>query len=110
METVIFLVQGSAAEPYKVTFKIDGSNLSAYCSCPAGENGMYCKHRFGILSGEADGIVSGNEKDVSMIESWLPGSDVEKAMREVALAEHRLEEAKKAVTSAKKILAAAFRT
>jgi uncharacterized Zn finger protein len=105
----MFLVQGSAVEPYKVTFKKDGSNLSAYCSCPAGENGMYCKHRFRILSGEAEGIVSGNEKDVSMVEGWLPGSDVERAMREVALAERRLEEAKKAVTSAKKILATVFR-
>jgi hypothetical protein len=32
METLISLVQGSAPEPYTVTFKKDGSNLSAYCT------------------------------------------------------------------------------
>lgn len=52
MEDICFLVQGSAEEPYKVTFKKNGSNLSAYCTCPAGENCQFCKHRFRMaLSG-----------------------------------------------------------
>ena len=109
METITFMVQGSAAEPYKVTFNKNNSNLSAYCTCPAGENGMYCKHRTRILSGETKGIVSGNEGAVASVVTWLPGTDVEKAIREVELMEQRLEEAKKAVTLAKKRLAAAFR-
>lgn len=67
METREFLVQGSALEPYKVTFKKVGGNLSAYCTCPAGENGMYCKHRFNILEGSTKGIVSGNEADVQIV-------------------------------------------
>jgi len=102
------MVQGSAAERYKVTFKKSGSNLSAYCTCPAGENGMYCKHRFRILSGEKQGIVSGNEDAVASAVAWLPGTDVEQAIRDVQNAEQRLEEAKKAATLAKKRLAAAF--
>lgn len=109
METITFMVQGSAAEPYKVTFKKKESNLSAYCTCPAGENGMYCKHRFRILSGETKGIVSGNENEVALAATWLSGTDVEQAIREVKIAEQRLEEAKKAATLAKKRLAANFR-
>ena len=109
METITFMVQGSAAEPYRVTFKKNDSNLSAYCTCPAGENGMYCKHRFRILSGETKGIVSGNENAVASAVTWLSGTDVEQAISEVKKAEQRLEEAKKAVTLAKKRLAAAFR-
>ena len=65
MDTITFMVQGSAVEPYKVTFKKSDSNLSAYLTCPAGENGMYCKHRFRILSGETKGIVRGNENEVA---------------------------------------------
>jgi uncharacterized Zn finger protein len=48
MEEICFLVQGSAEEPYKVTFRKKGNNLSAYCTCPAGENGQYCKHRIEV--------------------------------------------------------------
>jgi uncharacterized Zn finger protein len=109
MDTITFTVQGSAAEPYKVTFKKNDSNLSAYCTCPAGENGMYCKHRFRILSGETTGIVDGNENEVALVVAWLSGTDVEKAIREVELTEQRLEDAKKAATLAKKKLAVAFR-
>jgi hypothetical protein len=34
------------------------------CTCTAGENGLPCRHRIGILSGENPGIVSG---DVSLL-------------------------------------------
>jgi len=38
MDKVFFLVQGSAAEPYEVVFKLrDDNNLSAYCTCQAGQ-------------------------------------------------------------------------
>ncbi len=85
--TLLFLVQGSAEEPYKTTFKKSESNLTAHCTCPAGQVGQYCKHRFGILKGEVKGIVSGNETDVPTVQSWLPGTDVETALREVEEAE-----------------------
>jgi uncharacterized Zn finger protein len=53
MDKASFLVQGSAAEPYKVIFKLrDDKNLSAYCTCQAGQKGTHCKHRINILRGE----------------------------------------------------------
>lgn len=110
MKQVEFLVLGSAAEPYRVTFMLDGNNLSAFCTCPAGENGQYCKHRFGILRGEEKGIVSNNVAKVKEVAAWLPGSDVEAAMMEVAEAEHEHELAKKKLTAAKKKVAKAMRT
>ena len=67
MEELRFKVQGSASDPYDVTFQYHGTNLSAYCTCPAGVNGQYCKHRFAIMAGEAIGIVSGNESDVATV-------------------------------------------
>ena len=109
MEQFIFLVQGSAPEPYRVTFKRDGSNLSAYCTCPAGENGQYCKHRFALLSGNIEAVVSQNIEDAKRIATWLPGTDVEKALQEVQKAEQELEKAQKHLSSVKKQLAAAFR-
>lgn len=110
METIRFLVQGSAETPYEVTFQKAGDNLSAYCTCPAGENGQYCKHRFRILDGSQEAIVSGNSEQVPTVAAWLPGTDVAAAMAAVVAAEREFERAKKAVSAAKRSLAAAMRS
>jgi len=109
MNKLIFFVQGSAKEPYKVIFQKNDSNLSAYCTCPAGDNGQYCKHRFNILGGITDGIVSANELDVKVVTSWLTGTDVEAALNDVMDAEEQFETAKRNLTSAKKNLSRVLR-
>jgi uncharacterized Zn finger protein len=105
MDQVEFFVQGSAPEPYRVTFIHKGSALSAYCTCPAGENGQYCKHRVGILQGNTQGIVSDNISEASVVSSWLPGTDLEAAMNEVKRLEAEAETLKKRLLVAKKALA-----
>jgi hypothetical protein len=110
METIHFLVQGSVDEPYEVTFQKAGNNLSAYCTCAAGQNGQYCKHRFQILEGSTEEIVSGNIGQVPTVVAWLAGTDVAEAMVALAAAEREFGRAKKAVTNAKKNLAAAMRS
>jgi hypothetical protein len=105
METAKFLVQGSAPEPYVVVFRKNGNNLTAQCSCPAGENGMYCKHRFRIMEGSDENVISNNKSDVQLIASWLIGSDVEMVIKELKIAEDELLLAKKKVSDYKKKLA-----
>lgn len=105
MASVTFQVQGSASEPYEVVFSREGSNLTATCTCPAGLVGQYCKHRFNILDGAVNGIVSNNESEVATVVGWLPGTDVEAAMKAVEAAEKEVERAKKAASAAKKALA-----
>lgn len=110
MQEARFEVQGSADEPYRVHFvRSEDGNLSAYCTCPAGENGQYCKHRFRILDGVTKDIVSGNEREVAVVAGWLPGSDVERAMEVVAQAEKEAASAKRSLSQAKKLLATAMR-
>jgi uncharacterized Zn finger protein len=109
VKEICFAVQGSEEEPYEVTFiKRSDTKLSAYCTCPAGEHGQYCKHRFRILDGLTDGIVSNNLHEVKEVNAWLPGTDVEIAlikMRELAAEAERI---KKALQKAKKEMAKAF--
>ena len=101
-----FLVQGSAPEPYVVSFRRrDAKNISAYCTCPAGESGMACKHRIRILHGLLDGIVSNNTADVSTVSGWLAGSDVETALRTIDGLEKEADRIKRALSAAKKALA-----
>ncbi len=109
MKEIKFKIQGSATDPYQVTFKKAGDNLTALCTCPAGEIGMYCKHRFGILEGSSKDIVSKNKGDVRIVQSWLPGSDVDDAMKEVLAADRQISIANNNLSKAKKDLARAMR-
>lgn len=110
MQEIRFLVQGSAPEPYEVSFvKRTKNNLSAYCTCPAGENGQYCKHRFNILAGVTKGIVNLNEADVDRVTNWLPGTDVEVAIENMRMLEKEAEKIKLALATAKKEVAKTMR-
>lgn len=109
MESIIFKVKGSSSEPYEVTFTKNGNNVNAFCTCPAGENGQYCKHRFSIMAGDSEAVISSNGHQVIIVKSWLLGSDLEKAMLELAEAEHECDKAKKRLAAAKKNVAIAMR-
>lgn len=109
VDSITFLVQGSASEPYRVLFRRRNSaNLSAYCTCPAGENGMYCKHRIRILQGMRDGIVSENIKEVEKVVEWLVATDVQEALKTVCALEIEADRIKKALSAAKHALARCF--
>lgn len=110
MREIKFEVQGSASEPYEVDFVRRGDgNLSAYCSCPAGENGQYCKHRINILAGNVEGIVSPNQEAVKVVASWLPGTDLEAALKRVLALEIEEARLKRELSVAKKELAKSMR-
>jgi uncharacterized Zn finger protein len=110
LDQKIFLVQGSSPEPYKVVFtRRSNINLSAYCSCPAGENGLYCKHRLEILAGNTRAVLNPNSDDITTVRSWLIGSDVEKALLKVNELEEEAARIKKALTLAKADLDKAMR-
>lgn len=105
VDTFEFLVQGSSPEPYRVSFRRrEGGNLSAYCTCAAGESGMYCKHRVRILHGLVEGIVSDNHADVRIVAEWLAGTNIETALQAITELEKEGERIKKALSAAKKAL------
>ncbi|WP_183031712.1 hypothetical protein [Cupriavidus sp. UME77] len=108
METIEFSIQGSAQDPYRVTFQRVGPNITANCTCPAGDNGKSCKHRISILDGLTEGIVSGNSAQVATVASWLPGSNIAAALAAVTEAEAAAERAKAEVARAKKRLGTAL--
>ncbi|ETS31050.1 MULTISPECIES: SWIM zinc finger family protein [Photorhabdus] len=110
MEKINFLVQGSAEEPYKATFIKDGKDFLAFCTCPAGENGMYCKHRINIINGDTRNIVSDNIQQVDIIsKQWLPNSSIEAALEDIKRAESLLDDIKRAISLAKRNAAKVMR-
>jgi hypothetical protein len=102
---VSFLVAGSGDEPYTVVFEKRNTVMTAFCSCPAGERGLHCKHRVQILKGLGDSISSGNESDISTVQLWLNETELGEVFREYQEAERGLEQAKKRLDNAKKVFA-----
>ncbi len=110
MERIDFLVQGSAASPYELTFeRRDGGRIATFCSCPAGVNGASCKHRLAILNGGCADIVSGNREQVEIVTAWFAGSGLAADLAALEAAERGLAQAKAALASAKKRVAAALK-
>ena len=69
---------------------------------------QYCKHRLNILAGDTSNIVSGNESEVAIVRVWLEGTDVQKYIEEVDMAERGLWTAQARFKAAKKALARAL--
>lgn len=82
-ERIEFLVQGSAAQPYRVSFWRVGDNIKSSCSCQAGKNGLACKHRLNLLDGDITNLVSSNPDSFQKLKRMLEGSDVSAALRAV---------------------------
>ncbi len=108
MEQLVFLVKGSSADAYEVTFIKDGASLTALCTCPAGQFGNSCKHRVTILDGKSVSISSDNADRVAVVTEWLVGTDVETALGELRAAEKNPERTKEDVAALKKKLARAM--
>lgn len=108
MKKLEFKVTGSRGNIYTVEFTRDGSNLNAICDCEAGQNGIYCKHRFALMDGDCEDIVSDNEDDLDVLREMLAGTDVEAAYKIVLQAEQEYETAKRSLSAAKKALARAM--
>ena len=108
MEELVFLVQGSSADPYEVTFIKDGTSLTAICTCPAGPYGNFCKHRISILEGNAQTISSDNADQAATVVGWLPGTDVDAALAEMREAEKIANPDKTDLNAAKRKVARAM--
>ena len=109
MQTIIVYMQGSSAEPYRVTIQHDPGLFRAYCTCLAGVNGQFCKHRGSLMVGSMKNVCGGDVELVPSIPRLLSGTKVLEALNEVAAAEQEAARAKAKVVSAKKKLVSSMR-
>lgn len=104
-ERIQFLVQGSAAKPYEVTFVKTGKELAAFCTCQSGKSRLSCKHRLDILDGNPNNIVSGNPQEVAKVQNWLPNTSIQQELRNVKISQARVKAANWELAEAKRRLA-----
>lgn len=103
-----FQIRGSAGDAYNVLAEKVGTEVRMSCTCAAGQNGMHCKHRFMLLNGVVDHLISDNIADVTTLKSWLPGSKVEAALDDLSKAEAAVKAAQSALARSKKYVARAM--
>ena len=108
MEKLKFSVTGSKGDLYTVIFERSNNNLNAFCDCQAGQNGMYCKHRFSLMDGEVKNIASDNIHDLEKLKKLLENTDVLEAYNAVNSAQKEADKAKLILQKTKKALAKAM--
>jgi uncharacterized Zn finger protein len=100
------LAKSSSSDiPYTVEWYLEENKVSVFCSCPAGDNRMLCKHVRKIISGDNSILHDRDQKkDVEAIKDHLIGTEVPLLLSELEKHESLLEGAKRNVEEAKKNL------
>lgn len=80
-ERLEFFVQGSATEPYQISFWRIDENVNSSCTCIAGKNGLACKHRLNLLDGDVTNLISSSTDGFQKLKLMLEGSDIGAAIR-----------------------------
>src|SRR5207244_3358743 len=85
-----FLVEGSTGNEYEIVASRIGNHFRMTCTCEAGQNKVFCKHRAALLNGSADDLISDNESDLIKLANFMAGTGAELRIKTV----HHLEEQK----------------
>jgi hypothetical protein len=106
MSTLQFAVEGSSGDIYIVKAGSTGAgNAWITCTCPAGENRQYCKHRFALLGGDITSLATDNHNDVEQLRDLVAGSDIARWLARVAECEKAVAAAQSELKAAKRALA-----
>lgn len=94
-----FYIQGSSSEPYRIEYDSETDTMS--CSCQAGLKKQICKHRLGLLQGNAENLLPEVGDSLNTFLKNLQGSrlflefiEYKKLESASALLDQRLKEAK----------------
>src|SRR4030042_3150979 len=101
----ILAKSSSSDTPYVVRCYLEENKISIFCSCPAGDNRMLCKHVRKIIAGDASILYDRNQKnELEEINNHLQETQIPLLLLEIDKSEDLLEEAKRNVKKAKKNL------
>jgi uncharacterized Zn finger protein len=101
----ILAKSSSSDTPYTVRCYLEENKISIFCSCPAGDNRMLCKHVRKIIAGDASILYDRNKKNqLEKISNHLQETQIPLLLLEINKSEDLLEEAKRNVKKAKKNL------
>ena len=103
-QDLVFDVQGSSLNEYEVSFFVDeNGDIRAFCTCRAGQMGIYCKHRVALIVGDFTSVVGGAEKK-DKLQELLKNSELKRIVEEVIQIEKEAKALNATLKKAKKKL------
>ena len=102
-DSLHFDVEGSTGNTYKIVAWRTERHFRMTCTCDAGKNCCFCKHRDALLNGIVDHLLSNNTTDVTKLIEMIKGTEAERLFLKVRELEKQkcedgsLREAKKAL-------------
>jgi DNA polymerase-3 subunit epsilon len=102
-DSLYFDVEGSTGNTYKIIAWRTERHFRMTCTCDAGKNSCFCKHRDALLNGIVDHLLSNNTADVAKLIGMIKGTEAERLFLKVRELEKQkckdgsLREAKKAL-------------
>ena len=107
MERTILVKSSSREEPYSVEVSSTVEHgLTIMCDCAAGEWGKYCKHKMGVVLGDATILFDDEQIDsFKEISNWIASSNYPNLFSEIPVLEKKITEAKKNLKSMKEQIA-----
>jgi DNA polymerase-3 subunit epsilon len=102
-DSLRFDVEGSTGNTYKIVAWRTERHFRMTCTCDAGKNWCFCKHRDALLNGIVDHLLSNNTTDVTKLIEMIKGTEAERLFLKVRELEKQkcedgsLREAKKAL-------------
>ena len=88
-DVLCFSVKGSTGNIYEITARRVADQLRMTCTCQAGQNRIWCKHRTALLDGDVTNLVSDNLLDVAKLAEMSVGVAVEPRDRALRAWSHR---------------------
>lgn len=96
------LVKSSSGDPYTVRFHLDENDLSAFCSCPAGDYRRLCKHIMHLINNDDSILYDINQtKLMEQIDACLQKTTIPPLLSELNKSEALLKKAQQRVKKAK---------
>ncbi len=76
-DALCFSIKGSTGNIYEITARRTANQLRTTCTCQAGQNRTWCKHRTALLDGDVSNLLSENASDIKKLAEWAVGVEVE---------------------------------
>lgn len=99
--SLYFDVEGSTGNIYEIAAWRVGSHFHMTCTCEAGKNSRFCKHRAALLNGIFEHVVSNNEDDVGKLAGMIRDTDAARlfatvqSLEDLPFEDGRLKQAKR---------------
>lgn len=98
----------SSGNEYNIEFVEKKGVITLICDCPAGENGMYCKHRFALIDGKDDEVLRSSHS-VADLAKAIEGTRLSEEIDLMHADEKTLKEARATLQKTKKNVAKLMR-